>query len=202
MKEIVIDIETIPAPAELESAVRTVFERRAASRIGSFSDFHRNTALSGNWGQILCIGIAVNNQPVNVINGSEATILSNFWEAAKDADRIIGHHIVGFDIPFILKRSVVNNILPTVDFRPLHAPKERIFDTKLEWDQGDGHTGLDQLAKILRLPSSKQEMDGSMVYDYYLAKKLDAIYEYCRRDVELTRAIYHKLTHQNTPGAL
>ncbi|MGI6103062.1 MAG: ribonuclease H-like domain-containing protein [Patescibacteria group bacterium] len=189
---LVFDIETLPAPPEAEPALRELFARRPG-RANSFSDFHRGTSLSGNWGRIFCIGIAQDDQPAKVLTGNEADILREFWRVAAQAERVIGHHIIGFDLPFIIKRTTVHDIQMTTNLRPLTAAAGRIFDTKREWDQGDGHTGLDQLAKIFDLPSSKQSMNGAMVYDYYQAGKYEEIYEYCRRDVELTRAIYRRL---------
>ncbi|KKR48516.1 MAG: hypothetical protein UT84_C0037G0008, partial [Candidatus Curtissbacteria bacterium GW2011_GWA1_40_16] len=39
--------------------------------------------------------------------------------------------------------------------------------------------------------------DGSQVYDYFLKGKYNDIYEYCRRDVELSRKIYKRMTFED-----
>jgi predicted PolB exonuclease-like 3'-5' exonuclease len=66
-----------------------------------------------------------------------------------------------------------------------------------EWDKwrwGGRHASLDALARVLGLPSSKQGMDGSRVYEEFCAGRHDEIACYCMRDVELVRRIYCRLT--------
>ena len=53
---------------------------------------------------------------------------------------------------------------------------------------------LDVLANALKIPSPKIEMDGSKVYDYYKAGRLDEIHKYCKGDVETVRKVYHLMT--------
>ncbi|TAE59621.1 MAG: 3'-5' exonuclease, partial [Bacteroidetes bacterium] len=46
------------------------------------------------------------------------------------------------------------------------------------------YTSLDVLAQVLQVPTSKTDMDGSMVqHVYYQEKNLPKIVEYCQRDV-------------------
>ncbi|MDO8657114.1 MAG: hypothetical protein Q7K55_00100, partial [Candidatus Levybacteria bacterium] len=70
----------------------------------------------------------------------------------------------------------------------------------LEWDLWNMDKGraqkLDTLAKVLGLPSSKDEMDGSMVWEYYQNGKLEDIKKYCMKDVVLTRQVYRKMTFE------
>ena len=37
------------------------------------------------------------------------------------------------------------------------------------------------------------EIDGSQVFDFFLAGKYKEIYEYCKRDVQLTRQVYNRM---------
>lgn len=190
-----LDIETLPASPELESQLQEVYERRRSNRSTSFGDFVRGTSLSGNWGRILCIGIALDDQPVDILTGDEPSILTAFWQLVAHQQLFVGHNALDFDLPFIWKRSVVHGIRPSVQLTFQRYQTSPIFDTMRIWDQwGTPSTGLDQLARILGLESSKQGIDGSQVHDYYLANRLDEIYDYCKRDVELTRNVYHRLT--------
>ncbi|MEK7184045.1 MAG: ribonuclease H-like domain-containing protein, partial [Patescibacteria group bacterium] len=106
----------------------------------------------------------------------------------------VGHNALDFDLPFIYKRSIVHSVKPSLQLSFEKFQISPIFDTMRVWDQwSTPATGLDQLARILGLESSKQGIDGSQVYDYYLAGRTDEIYSYCKRDVELTRAIHRRL---------
>lgn len=197
-----LDIETIPAHGDTVDLVREQFERRSSyssrtsSRPTTFEDYLHGTSLDPNFGQILCIGYAIDDERAGIVHGDdEAGILTEFWTIAKGADRLVGHNLIAFDIPFLWKRSILHGVRPSIDL----ADQSTQFDTMLAWDLAmpRKHTGLDLLAKLLGIPTSKSEMHGAEVYDYYRAGKLDAIYEYCKRDVEVTRSVYRKLTFIN-----
>jgi len=62
----------------------------------------------------------------------------------------------------------------------------RHLDTMELWKFGDykSYTSLKLLAKVLGIPSPKDDIDGSMVNSVYWADKdLDRIVEYCQKDV-------------------
>lgn len=189
------DIETLPAPVESEPTLQELFDAKPG-RSRSFDEYLRGTSLSGNWGRILCIGIGVNNEPIKVLSGTELEILTAFWKVAADIDRFVGHNILEFDLPFIGKRSIVNGVKPSRQIPMVRYQSDVVFDTMRQWDHwASGYgTSLHQLALLLGLESSKQGIDGSQVYDFYRAGKVQEIYDYCARDVEVTRQVYKKMT--------
>lgn len=195
MRTMVFDIETLPAAPDIEPLVREQYDR-VPNRAESYAEFHRKTGLSGNYGSILCIAYAIDREPAVLLKGDEAHILRDFWAAAASIDRFVGHHIFEFDLPFIYKRSVIHGIKPTQQLDYNRYQSSPIYDTKREWDSWSSApgTGLDALAKILGLPTSKIGIDGSQVYDFWLAGKTQEIYDYCQRDVELNREIYWRMT--------
>lgn len=203
------DIETIPAEESLKDTILELERKKEAKREEGESTLkktkrtsestYRQTSLSGDFGRIFCIGFALDDDPVDVINGDEKEILTKFWQVSADADCFVGHNIFNFDLPFIYKRSIVNKIKPTSKHINLSFARYRnnpIYDTMYEWEKWNPRAtiSLDKLAKVLGLPSSKDGgIDGSKVYDAYLAKKHDEIYRYCKRDVELTRKVYRRM---------
>jgi 3'-5' exonuclease len=105
-----------------------------------------------------------------------------------------GHNIKEFDIPYICRRMLINQIaLP--EYLQLHDKKPwetKMFDTLNWWKFGDNknYTSLNLLANVLNVPTSKTDIDGSMVQDvYYKEKNLKRIVEYCQRDVVTTANI-------------
>ncbi len=194
MKRLFLDIETLPAPEATADLVRGQFKKNP-DRSATFEEFLRRTSLNPNFGQIFCIGYAFDDKPAVLLQGQEAKQLQKFWQLAADVDLFIGHSILEFDLPFIIKRSMVHRVKPTrtLSFARYHA--EPIYDTKKEWDSWANvpATSLDMLAKILGYESSKQGIDGSQVYDFWLSGRHQEIYDYCKRDVELTRKIYRRL---------
>jgi len=189
-----VDIETLPAPDHLRPVIQEQYDRQPG-RSTSFEDYYRGTALNANFGQILCIGYALNDAPAEVLEGDEPDQLKKFWKIAAQADLLIGHAILGFDLPFIIKRSVILGIQPTKIYTLTREGAPGVFDTKKAWDIGAGPAiSLDVFSKIFNLPTSKIGIDGSQVYDFFLNGRQSEITAYCARDVELTRSIYLRLT--------
>ena len=113
-----------------------------------------------------------------------------------------GHNIREFDIPYICRRILINN-LPLPEYLWLHDRKPwetKMFDTLSWWKFGDNknYTSLNLLANALNIPTSKTDIDGSMVQDvYYTEQNLPRIVEYCQRDVVVVANII--LRFQNMP---
>jgi Predicted 3'-5' exonuclease related to the exonuclease domain of PolB len=129
----------------------------------------------------------------------EAQALSDFLALMSDfdieCDEIVGHNIIGFDLPFIFQRCLVNNI----SVRPLVNLGEYnvrgVFDTMRGWWLGGrNRVGLDDIAWALGLESSKTaNVEGSKVFELYQAGKLLEIREYNLNDVRVTRKVYERL---------
>ena len=67
-----------------------------------------------------------------------------------------------------------------------------MFDTLQWWKFGDykNYVSLHLLASVLGVPTSKTDMDGSMVQDvYYRDNDLRRIVDYCQKDVVVTANI-------------
>ena len=99
-----------------------------------------------------------------------------------------GHNIREFDIPFLCRRMLINQI-PLPEYLCLHGAKPwevNMVDTLQWWKFGDykNYISLNLLANVLDVPTSKTDMDGSMVQQvYYFDKDLKRIVEYCQRDI-------------------
>ncbi len=112
-----------------------------------------------------------------------------------DADEIVGHNILGFDLPFIFQRCLINNITvqPFVDLSEFHV--RGVYDTMHHWWLGAKRfVSLDDIAWSLGIESSKTaEAEGSKVFEMYTADKLAAIREYNLNDVRVTRKVYERM---------
>ena len=112
-----------------------------------------------------------------------------------DCDELVGHNIIGFDLPFIFQRALVH-ALPARPFVNLSEYNVRgVFDTMHRWWLGSKRfVSLDDIAWALGIESSKtSDVEGSKVFDLYQAGKLDHIREYNLNDVRVTRKIYERM---------
>jgi uncharacterized protein YprB with RNaseH-like and TPR domain len=106
-----------------------------------------------------------------------------------DADKYLcAHNGKEFDYPYICRRMIINGLeIPEALKIAGRKPWEiRHLDTMELWKFGDykSFTSLKLLAKVLGIPSPKDDIDGSMVNAvYWVEKDLDRIVEYCQKDV-------------------
>jgi hypothetical protein len=112
-----------------------------------------------------------------------------------DCDELVGHNIIGFDLPFIFQRCLVHGLKarPFVNLAEYNV--RGVFDTMHHWWLGAKRfVSLDDVAWALGIESSKTaDVEGSKVFDLYQAGQLDKIREYNLNDVRVTRKIYERM---------
>ena len=172
-------------------------------RAGIYAEFGKIIVVSLGW--LSGSGEAANLRVKTLANDDEKELLQNLVDILVKIDNsqtiICGHNIKEFDIPYICRRTLINGIkLPDVldvsSMKPWQTP---YLDTLEMWKFGDRkhYTKLDLLAHIFELPSSKDDIDGSQVYEiYYKNEDLKRIAEYCEKDVVLTCQLYLKMNGQ------
>jgi DNA polymerase elongation subunit (family B) len=129
-----------------------------------------------------------------IYNDDETALLHEFISLTdkfyKLHKRIVfaGHNIREFDIPYLCRRMLIQN-LPLPAYLQLHGAKPwevNMVDTLQWWKFGDykNFISLHLLASVLNIPTSKDDIDGSMVqHVYYKEKNLPRIAQYCQKDI-------------------
>ena len=218
------DVETIPAqdPAikdDLAAAVTAPGQYKKPESIAEWLKDNRDseaeaawlkTSFDGGVGHAVCIGWAIGDAPANVYrvhvnapNGdrdAEKAMLEEFFTTLEDAGHVqlVGHNIVGFDIPFLWKRAMVLGVKPPFNFPRNPKPwSELIADTMLLWDATQRAGGsMDRICRLMGIPG-KGDFGGADVWpairDEGIAG-LSKVAEYCLGDVERTRAMHKRMT--------
>lgn len=208
MRKIFLDIETLPPDRETSEA--TVNLESCDDK-----DF-RKLALKAEKGRILTIGVIIEENGVVTHQGlfgrdratgkfhvDEVRTLRCFWNlignVKENNDLFIGHNILDFDLPFLIKRSIINRIKPPqISFR--RYQKNLIYDTMWEWSLWAHRISLNDVAEAIGVQSSKTgDIDGSQIYDYYQAGRHEEIALYCMRDVECTREVFYCINFMEAP---
>ncbi len=223
IRSLVFDIETVPG-SELRQQPATIAQAVAKHAERNDSDEGKVMSLSPWLGRVISIAVGdadaedgthptvmvVPPEPRTGPGGtapqptsypewmrpmSEADLLRSFWWLAARADRVISFNGMGFDVPFLIGRSLVHQIPLTVDL--LHAPWQRephLDLYKLLAPGGrSGPSSLDVVCFALGLMSPKGVMDGSMVAPTYQRGDIELIAEYNAGDVLATAAIYRRV---------
>lgn len=204
---------TITAPAQYKKP-ESIAEWMEANKEAAVKEKVSKTSFDGLYGRIACIAYAFNDGDVfhvdTISAGSELAMLERFYghltaeltttpyhggSAEMDAT-FVGHNIAGFDLPFLKHRSIVLGIKPpSMLLKAMNAkPWDKcIADTMLMWSPDRAkRVSMDKLCRILGIPGNG-DFDGSMVAETWPADHQKVI-DYCKDDVERTRAIYSRLT--------
>ena len=193
MKIFYFDIETVPTDKALQENGLLDAQIKLDE-----AEIIKKLSLSAVTAKIICLCYTIEpsvSGTIEVLKGEESDILKGFWKIVPDCNLFVGHNILDFDMRFIYQRSVIHNIKPSRDIPFTRFRNAPIYDTMQEWSKwGREHASLDSLSKALSIPSPKENLDGSKVYPYYRAGKLPEIIEYCKRDVDSVRQVYHRLT--------
>jgi uncharacterized protein YprB with RNaseH-like and TPR domain len=170
---------------ELETS-ETIYERA-----GIYAEFGKIVCISCG-----CLQGGIDDRRLSIKSYSghdEKKLLEDFagmlqkWSG--DADKYLcAHNGKEFDYPYICRRMVINGIaIPEALKIAGRKPWEvRHLDTMEFWKFGDykNYTSLKLLAKVLGVPSPKDDIDGSQVNAvYWIEKDLERIVSYCQKDV-------------------
>jgi hypothetical protein len=125
---------------------------------------------------------------------SEADLLRSFWALASRAETVVSFNGRGFDVPFLVTRSLIHGIPARVDLmsqRFALRPHLDLFE--LLTQRGRGPSKLDVVCWALGIESPKEVMDGSMVAPAYERGEIVKIARYNAHDVRATSAVYRRV---------
>lgn len=214
-----IDIETVPQVncfEELSSDVQKLFREKISKTMPeSYEDndaYTKRAGILAEFGKVICISTAFFYQDSaqrlclrikSIYGDNETEILHQFIELvnkyalAKPRFQFAGHNIREFDIPYLCRRMLINNISlpPYLNIYGAKPWEINMTDTLQWWKFGDykNYTSLHLLANVLGVPTSKDDIDGSMVqHVYYIEKDIDRIVHYCQKDVIVVARIIQR----------
>lgn len=201
-----LDIETVPQEeffTQMDPEMQALWEQKTQyQRRDEFSPeaFYDRAGIWAEFGKIVCISVGyfqikgdIRNFRVTSFFGDEKELLQAFNNLLNNHFSgpqyvLCGHNSKEFDIPFIARRMIINGVslsgkLNLFGKKPWEIPH---LDTMELWKFGDykHYTSLKLLSKILGIPTSKDDIDGSQVGEvFYKEKDIDRIVTYCEKDV-------------------
>jgi 3'-5' exonuclease len=185
MKRLVLDIETVPL-------------RRSGN--AESEDEDKKAALDAISGRIVCIGGIVLEEfrpslAFTLVGEEERLLLEGFWQRL-EALRVKGfvtHNGLSFDLPFIWKRSVINQVKPRFQFDLRRYRTDAVYDTMCVWGNWEsrGNVSLNSLAQALGLGSKLGS--GAEVSGLWENQRYGELAEYCLQDCWLTYGCYCRM---------
>ena len=133
---------------------------------------------------------------------SKENILREFWEGVRDYDTFVTFNGRGFDVPFLLHRSVINEVKPTKNLMEGRYPSQQkscrhvdLQDELTFFGAMQRKPSLHLFCRAYGIESSKNEVGGDDVAELFTSKKFRDIALYNSRDVTATTELYKKWQH-------
>ena len=212
-----LDIETVPMEPDfndLSERWKHLWARKAsiiARNNESAEEMYPKAGIYAEFGKIVCISVGFlvkkgeqfDFRVKSIAHENEKVILEEFIALLEESFNTDNHYLCAhngkeFDFPYLCRRLIVNNLhLPRILNLMGKKPWEvRHYDTMNMWKFGDfkSYTSLDLLAALFDIPSPKDDIDGSMIYEiFYKEKDIDRIKEYCKKDVVTLANIFLRM---------
>lgn len=215
-----IDIETVSICkdySDLSETFQTLWDKKhqlidKENVLTPAESFQKNAAIYAEFGKIICIscGYLTKEKDTEILrvksfsHTNEAILLQQFAEMIQknyydpSHHALCGHNIKEFDIPYLCRRMLVNQV-PLPYILSLHGKKPweiNHIDTLQLWKFGDykAYTSLNLLAALFEIPTPKDDIDGSMVGDVFWNKNdTQRIITYCEKDVITVVRLFQRL---------
>lgn len=213
------DIETAPItasfeelPEELQSVWLSKEDTRKPEGKQTPEWYFERAGIAAEFGRVVCIAIGYFGRTADglqlriktIADPNEDILLQDFqkmldkFAASSPGYRLVGHNIKDFDIPWLCRRMLINNIpLPSLldvsGLKPWEIPH---LDTLEMWRFGErrNFTSLKLMAALLGVPTPKDDIDGSEVGRVFWEEMdLDRICTYCAKDVRAVADVILRL---------
>lgn len=214
--KVVLDIETIQAPREewariagmvsgsdpVAEASDDLFIRAEADQRRQVEDeLYEKSAFDGTFSRIVCIGLILLSDTMDAqgavawYGANEKGLLERFWARLGQLrpSLYITHNGLGFDLPFIRKRSIIHQVKPSLDIPLAKFRTEPVYDTMAVWSNWEqrGWVKLDVLARALNVETKSGS--GKQVAEMWARGQGKDIAEYCLQDTYVTYACYCRM---------
>jgi len=218
---LVFDIETVPA-VDLRKAPPTIAQAVGKHAERNEWDQSKVMSLSPYFGQIVSLAVGDGEQdprtqdvtvfavppthgptmdaahaPSWIRSVTEPELLRAFWALAASANVVVSYNGRGFDVPFLIGRSLIHEIPVKVDLMSSPyslRPHLDLFNVLAGGSSfARGPSSLDVVCWALGFASPKEAMDGSMVATAYAKGDLAQIALYNAGDVRATTAVYQRV---------
>jgi len=166
------------------------------------------SSLHPEFGRVVCVSFGVFSAGMEKITSfygeDEKDILEKSNKILANSRtkgfKVAGQNIKNFDIPYLGKRMIINSITPdpiiqTWNKKPWETSFVDLAEVFAFGAWGQTFSSLDLISHVLGVPTSKDNLDGSMVHSSYWDKEMfEEIKNYCEQDVVCTMNCFKRLS--------
>ena len=208
-----LDIETVPAHpsySSLDVRISKLWDKKCErirqNETETPESLYSRAGIYAEFGKIICISVgSIRKDEFRIksfAGDDESTLLAAFAgllsaHFSRQEHMLCAHNGKEFDFPFMARRMLINGIkVPSIlDLAGKKPWEVNHLDTMELWKFGDfkNYTSLDLLAAIFDIPTSKDDIDGSIVGEvYWNDHDLKRIVSYCCKDVLTVAQIFRR----------
>jgi len=214
-----LDIETVPQHPEydlLPSEWKELWDAKSVSLLKyhieeTKESIYSRAGIYAEFGKVACISCGVIQGSgeekrmtlKSFSNDDEKILLAEFIDMLKkwttgEPKFLCAHNGKEFDFPFLCRRFIING-LPIPGILNISGKKPwdiNHLDTMELWKFGDfkSYTSLNLLAHAFGIPTPKDDIDGSKVWEvYWKEKNIQRIVTYCQKDVITVAQVFLKM---------
>lgn len=190
-----IDIETVPIAINENESPRPEADQKES----------KPAALDALTGRIVCVGVMPVKEDYTaasalaIVSNEERKLLEQLWLFLREAKvtNFITHNGLGFDFPFLWRRSVIQNVKPPINFDLRRYRNDFIFDTMAVWANWDprSYPSLDALGQSLGLGAKNGA--ASQVLDLWKSARFEDLGHYCLHDCWLTYGCFCRMNFRD-----
>lgn len=218
--KLILDIETIPLTEQEILTVRGPFDRASAKPPGNYSKQEsidkwtteqeaawgkpESAALNPLYSKCAIIGIASLNVEAWMDKGadkliidqsiehelSEAAMLVDAWSAITEAEVIAGYNIHGFDLPFLISRSIINGVAVPKGIRKGRYFADKFVDLADSFRR-DGK--IPKLQEVLRACGLPIKSGSGADFERLWSEDKDAALAYNEQDLRCEYALAQRI---------
>jgi hypothetical protein len=215
--KVVLDIETVQAPREEWARLvgltasadlgdwagaDNLFDHAEAEQRKHIEDeLYEKSSFDGTFSRIVCIGLIMFSdqmEPQGAVawyGANEKELLRQFWakQAQLRPSLFIAHNGLGFDLPFIKKRSIIHQVKPSFEISLAKFRTDPVYDTMAVWSNWEarGWVKLNVLARALQVETKSGS--GKQVAEMWAKGQGKEIADYCLQDTYVTYACYCRM---------
>lgn len=188
MSYVILDIESVPLKIT-DKSIWIYLSEKATVR-----------TMHPVFSKVIVIGTKTPDaDPEVMYDDSEKELLEKFWGLMNEQrpEKIVTYNGYGFDIPFLLVRSAVNNVKPTIN---IHMNKwymegSNHFDCMLVLSAKGLFLNVAQeiVCRMLGIDVPSDKISGTQIEDCYKRGDWEPILSRCKQDLIMTEKLYKKI---------
>jgi hypothetical protein len=151
-------------------------------------------ALDADFGEIVAIGMKIDSNNIQAFLAgdkySESELIREFWRLyASENGQSCGYNIIGFDLPYLMRRSFDLGIKPSIIPNLAKYRTTPTLDLMMVLYNWYGFKGLKFVAERYNIPNPLSELDGSQV----ATMDADTLRAYVKNDVMMVYHLYKRM---------